>query len=251
MDQPIPQPELSIVVPALDEQDNVGPLVEQVDQTVRGRGVDAELIVVDDGSSDATLERLRDLQARHPWLVVLHRDRPMGQSAAMHAGIQHARGAYIATLDADLQNDPADLPAMLAMLKDQDADFVQGDRSANRRDHAIRRVTSVIGRKARAWIVGDPTRDTGCSARVVKADLARRLPLQFKGAHRFLPAYARILGAVIVETPVRHHPRTAGQTKYGLGVSKRAWSGLIDCFAFRWMKSRYRDSAAAPVTAEP
>ena len=236
------QPELSIVVPALNEQDNVGPLVEQVDQTVRARGVQVELIVVDDGSTDATRATLGGLQADRPWLVVLHRDTPQGQSSAMHAGIQYARSPYIATLDADLQNDPADLVDMLAALKTQNADFVQGDRSANRQDNIIRRATSFIGRQARAWIVGDSTRDTGCSARVVKASFAKQFPLQFKGAHRFLPAYARILGATLIEMPVHHHPRVAGETKYGLGISKRGWSGLLDCFAFRWMKSRYRPS---------
>lgn len=237
-------PELSIVVPALDEQDNVGPLVEQVESAVNAAGIDTQLVIVDDGSTDATLARLRELARDRPWLVVLHRDKPMGQSAAMFAGIQAATGRYIATLDADLQNDPADLVRMLGLLKEKDVDMVQGDRSANRRDNVVRRVGSVVGRKARRWLLGDPVRDTGCSARVVRADIAKRFPLQFKGMHRFMPIYARMLGARIEQMPVNHRPRAAGQTKYGFGVLNRGVAGLFDCLAVRWMLKRYRDPAA-------
>ncbi|MFA9480187.1 glycosyltransferase family 2 protein [Phycisphaerales bacterium AB-hyl4] len=238
------RPVLSIVVPALDEADNVGPLVEQVEQAMRDAAVDAELIVVDDGSRDQTLARLQALQQGRPWLRVLHRDRPQGQSAAMHAGIQLARGEYVATLDADLQNDPADLPLMLARLRETDADMVQGDRSANRRDHAIRRIGSRIGRGARRWLLGDGVRDTGCSARVLRADLARQFPLQFRGMHRFLPAYAGMLGARVIEMPVHHRQRHSGKTKYGMGLLSRGPAGLVDCFAVRWMAARYRDPLA-------
>ncbi len=240
---PPPPPELSIVVPALDEQDNVGQLVEEVERGVRGAGVDAELIVIDDGSTDGTRQRLAELAADRPWLRVLHRDRPRGQSAAMYAGIHAARGLHIATLDADLQNDPAELPDMLATLHRTGADMVQGDRSACRRDNVVRKVGSVVGRKARRWALGDPARDTGCSARVMKAPLARQLPLQFKGMHRFFPAYARALGAKVVEVPVVHRPRTAGQTKYGLGVFHRGIAGLFDLLAVRWMSNRLRETA--------
>lgn len=240
-------PTLSVVVPALNEQDNVVPLVEQVGQAMSDAGIDAELIVVDDGSTDQTLARLTALQADRPWLHVLHRPSPRGQSAAMHAGIQAARGRCIATLDADLQNDPADLPAMLTIIDAGEADMVQGDRSANRNDHAIRKIGSLIGRKARLWILHDPVRDTGCSARVVRAEIAKRFPLQFKGMHRFMPAYARMLGARIVEVPVNHRPRNAGSTKYGLGLLSRGPAGLLDLFAVRWMIKRYRDTSTDPV----
>lgn len=232
-------PELSVVVPALNEEDNVKPLVEQVDQAVRGAGIDAELIVVDDGSTDATLERLRELALTRPWLRVLHRPSPRGQSAAMFAGIQAAHGRYIATLDADLQNDPADLPAMVAMIRRGEADMVQGDRSRNRRDGTHRRVASWVGRAFRRALVQDPIRDTGCSARVLDAKFAKQMPLQFKGMHRFFPAYARMCGARIVEMPVNHRPRTAGKTKYGFGLVNRGVAGLFDGLAVRWMISRY------------
>jgi len=237
-------PTLSIVVPALNEQDNVTPLVEKVGKAMNDAGIHAELIVVDDGSTDQTLARLTSLQTQHPWLRVLHRPASKGQSAAMHAGIQAARGRCIATLDADLQNDPADLPAMLARIDADQADMVQGDRSANRNDHAIRKVGSLIGRKARLWILRDPVRDTGCSARVVRAQIAKQYPLQFKGMHRFMPAYARMLGARIVEMPVNHHARHSGSTKYGMGLLSRGPAGLLDLFAVRWMIKRYRDTSA-------
>ncbi|MFW5681640.1 MAG: glycosyltransferase family 2 protein [Phycisphaeraceae bacterium] len=235
--------ELSIVIPALNEQDNVEPLVEQVESAVRDAGIDAELIVVDDGSDDLTLSRLKELAADRPWLVPLHRDKPQGQSSAMHAGIAAARGRYVATLDADLQNDPGELPAMLELLQRENADMVQGDRSADRQDTFVRRWGSVVGRKTRLWLLGDPVRDTGCSARVVKAEYAKRLPLQYKGMHRFIPCYVAALGGVVIEMPVRHRPRHSGTTKYGMGLLSRGPAGLVDCFAVRWMRKRLRDVA--------
>lgn len=235
-----PSPRLSIVVPALNEAENLRALVEQVDRSVRGQGVHVELIIVDDGSSDDSPARLAALMRDHPWLRVLRHERPLGQSRAMYDGIAAARGPFIATLDADLQNDPADLPEMLLLIERGEADMVQGDRSANRRDNFIRRRTSWVGRATRRALLGDSVRDTGCSARVVRAQIARQFPLQFKGMHRFLPAYAKMLGARIVERPVHHRPRLAGQTKYGLGVFSRALPGLIDCLAMRWMISRHR-----------
>lgn len=235
--------ELSIVIPALNEQDNVEPLVEQVESAVRAAGIDAELIVVDDGSDDLTLSRLKKLAENRSWVVPLHRDKPQGQSAAMHAGIAAARGKYVATLDADLQNDPGELPAMLALLQREAADMVQGDRSADRQDTFVRRWGSVVGRKTRLWLLGDPVRDTGCSARVVKAEYAKMLPLQYKGMHRFIPCYVAALGGVVIETPVRHRPRHSGTTKYGMGLLSRGPAGLVDCFAVRWMRKRLRDVA--------
>jgi glycosyltransferase involved in cell wall biosynthesis len=235
---------MSIVVPALDEVDNVKPLVDQIDAAMKNRVEHFELLVVDDGSTDSTDRALADLMPGRPWLRVLRRPAPMGQSAAMRAGILAARGTHVATLDADLQNDPADLPDMLDRLHADEADFVQGDRSRNRRDSFLRRRASWVGRFARRTLLRDPVRDTGCSARVLRADLAKQLPLQFKGMHRFFPAYARILGARIVEHPVRHRPREAGQTKYGVGVLTRGLGGLMDLLAVRWMSRRLRDASA-------
>ena len=237
-------PTLSIVVPALDEEDNVGPLVEEIGRVMGD--VPFELIVVDDGSRDATSDRLLALDA--PWLRVLRRPAARGQSAAMHAGIHAARGAYVAFLDADLQNDPADLPAMLAEAQRGGWDLVQGDRSHARQDHAIRKIGSWVGRSARRVTLGDRVRDTGCSARVVRADYARRLPLQFKGMHRFIPATVQMLGGRVAEFRAGHRPRHSGATKYGLGLLSRGPAGLLDLLAVRWMRSRLRDTAAEELT---
>ncbi len=236
--------ELSIIAPALNEEENVGPLVAQVRAAVVDAGIAAELIVVDDGSTDGTLARLGDLARAHPWLRVLHRGRGQsrGQSAAMAAGIAAARGRYVAMLDADLQNDPADLPRLLALLKQNNVDLVQGDRSAARRDTPARKFSSWVGRTTRRLILGDTIRDTGCTARVVKAEYARRLPLQFRGMHRFIPVYCRMLGARVMEAPVNHRPRVAGVAKYGM--MNRGLVGFFDCLAMRWMMKRYRDPAA-------
>ena len=242
-------PQLSIVVPALDEQDNVGPLVEEVDRAVRGSGIDAELIVVDDGSTDATPERLRALSKSRPWLVVLRRDEARGQSAAMAAGVAAASAPLVAFLDADLQNDPADLPAMVRLLNDTGCDLVQGDRSRNRSDNAIRKFGSAVGRASRRLALGDRVRDTGCSARVMRIEYARRLPLEFKGMHRFIPAFTALLGGEIREMPVTHRPRHAGSTKYGLGLLSRGPAGLADLLAVRWMAKRLRDTEARPCAA--
>lgn len=240
--------ELSIVVPALNEQDNVGPLVEEVQRVVLDAGIGAEMIVVDDGSTDQTLARLLALARDRAWLRVLHRDQAMGQSAAMHAGVHAARGKLIAMLDADMQNDPADLLPMVERLRAGEADMIQGDRSHHRRDSRVRLFSSWVGRAARRLLLGDGIRDTGCTARVVRADIARQFPLQFKGMHRFMPVYAAMLGARVLEQPVNHRPRAAGEAKYGM--LNRGPSGLLDCLAMRWMLRRYRDPAAIAPSLE-
>ncbi|MEZ6317977.1 MAG: glycosyltransferase family 2 protein [Phycisphaerales bacterium] len=173
-----------------------------------------------------------------------------GQSAAFHAGFRASRGRLIAVLDADLQNDPADLPAMIDLMEPRSADFVQGDRSAARRqgDAWIRQVGSIVGRKFRLWLLGDTITDTGCSLRVMKREIALAIPLEFKGVHRFIPVTARHLGYKVVEMPVRHRPRHAGETKYGMGITKRALPGLLDLLAVRWMRSRRRPVGAIEVT---
>ena len=231
---------LSIVIPALNEQDNVEPLVTEVKRTIVDAGIATELIIVDDGSTDGTLPKLKVLMGEYDWLKVLHRDEPRGQSAAMHVGVQFARGTFIATLDADMQNDPGDLPRMLALLHEKNADMVQGDRSANRQDNIVRKITSRIGRMARKVVLNDAVRDTGCSARVVRGIYAKQWPLQFKGVHRFLPAYVNRLGGKVIEMPVHHRARHSGETKYGLGILSRGFSGFFDLFAVRWMFKRYR-----------
>lgn len=243
-DEPI---DLSVVAPAHNEEDNILPLVEAVGAALAGGDLDFEFIIVDDASTDATVERAGAMQPDRPWLRVVSLAKPAGgggngQSAAFKEGFARARGRLIAVLDADLQNDPADLPAMLDLLAREHADMVQGDRSRARRagDAWIRQAGSIVGRLFRRVLLNDTIRDTGCSLRVMKREIALRLPLEFKGAHRFIPVTARQMGYKVVEMEVSHRHRHAGQTKYGMGITKRAIPGLIDCFAVRWMGARRR-----------
>ncbi|MEM9416079.1 MAG: glycosyltransferase family 2 protein [Planctomycetota bacterium] len=236
-------PLLSLVIPARDEADNIAPLIVEVGQALGGGAVAAggfELIMVDDGSRDGTGASLRVLAEATPWLRAIALDEPSGQSIALHRGIAAAQGEWVATLDADLQNDPADLPGMLRRAIDEQLDLVQGDRSAKRRDNVIRRVGSRVGRLVRRLLLNDRVRDTGCSTRVMRATLAKQLPLDRPGMHRFIPALLAMRGARIAEVPVNHRPRNAGQTKYGLGILKRALPGLRDTLAVRRMARQPR-----------
>ena len=245
-------PELSVVAPAHNEEDNVAELVRQVGAAAEATGLSYEFIVIDDGSTDSTRAKVRALMPGRPWLrcIAMSKTPPgkgNGQSAAFHAGFRAARGRLIAVLDADLQNDPADLKAMLDLMRREGADMVQGDRSHARRDNAVRRVGSVVGRKFRLWLLGDTIRDTGCSLRLMRREIALGLPLEFKGMHRFIPVTARHLGYKVVEMRVSHRARTAGQTKYGFGITKRALPGLIDLLAVRYMRNRRRPVESAEV----
>lgn len=244
---------LSVVAPAHNEEPNVAPLVEQVRRALEGpdgqralAGRGWEFVIVDDGSTDGTRAALLALRDDgRPWLRVVAMTRTpagrgAGQSAAFFAGFRAARGEVVATLDADLQNDPAEIPRLAALLEAERADLVQGDRSHARRDNVVRRWGSVVGRAFRRMILGDRVRDTGCSLRVMRREAALLLPLEFRGAHRFIPATVGALGYRVVETRVTHRPRAAGETKYGLGVAQRAIPGLLDCFAMRWMFARRR-----------
>lgn len=240
-----PPPELSVVAPAHNEEENVGPLVEEIRKAVEPLGIGFEIVIVDDGSTDKTRERVRDLMRTRPWLrcIAMTRTTPgrgAGQSAAFFAGFAECRGRLVATLDADGQNDPGDIASMVKLMRETGADMVQGDRSHARKDNMVRRIGSIVGRKFRLWLLGDSIRDTGCSLRVMKREIAVRLPLQFRGMHRFIPVTARHLGYRVVEMRVNHRPRTAGQTKYGMGIVQRAIPGLIDLLAVRYMRSRRR-----------
>jgi glycosyltransferase involved in cell wall biosynthesis len=250
---------LSLIAPAHNEQDNIAPLVAEVALAftgLRALGVEGEFIIVDDGSTDGTRAAVLGQLAQHPFVrcVAMSQTPPgkgNGQSAAFHAGIRAARGGLIATIDADLQNDPADLVKMVQRLRDSNADMVQGDRSHARRDNLVRKVTSVIGRFFRGLILADAVRDTGCSLRVMKREFALLLPLGFRGMHRFIPVTVAHLGGKVVEMNVTHRPRVAGTTKYGFGIWQRAVPGLIDCFAVRYMKNRRRSVASVELAPQP
>jgi glycosyltransferase involved in cell wall biosynthesis len=248
-----PEPEVSVVAPAHNEQDNIAELVDQVEKALAPTGIPFEVVLVDDGSTDRTRDVVRSLMPARPWLrcIAMERTPPgrgNGQSAAFFAAFRAARGRLIASLDADLQNDPAELPRMLELMRSSGADLVQGDRSRNRRDSPVRRVGSVVGRLFRRWLLGDAVRDTGCSLRVMRREVALGLPLEFRGMHRFIPATATHQGFKVVETAVHHRPRAAGTTKYGMGIVQRALPGLLDCFAVRWMRARRRPTDAREIS---
>lgn len=239
--------ELSVVAPAHNEEENIDRLIEEIEAALHDLSDRFECIIVDDGSTDSTRAKIIDHQSRRPWVrCIAMTNTPEGsgngQSAAFYAGFRAARGRLIAVLDADLQNDPADIIKMIERLEESNADFVQGDRSAVRKqgDSSIRLFGSWVGRTFRRVLLGDTITDTGCSLRVMKREIALQLPLEYKGMHRFIPATARHLGYTVVEMPVNHRRRHAGTPKYGMGITKRAIPGLIDLFAVRYMRNRRR-----------
>jgi dolichol-phosphate mannosyltransferase len=249
---PVANIALSVIAPAHNEQANVGPLVDGITAALSPLGITYEIVIVDDGSTDETPTVLRQKMLACPWLRVVRMcdtppGRGHGQSAAFHAGFRASRGELIAVLDADMQNDPADIPAMLERLAAERADMVQGDRSAARADGLVRRATSLVGRIFRRVLLGDTIRDTGCSLRVMRREVALALPLEYRGIHRFIPLTAKKLGFRVIEMPVNHRPRASGEAKYG--IWNRALPGLIDCLAVRWMNSRRRPVAYIEVHA--
>jgi len=195
-------------------------------------GVSYELIVVDDGSEDQTVRVLQELSCKHPEVHVIRFRRNAGQSAALDAGFKHARGRVVVTLDADLQNDPQDIPVLLEKL--QDYDVVCGIRQG-RQDTWLRRVSSRIANGLRRRVLRDDIADVGCSLRAYRRQCLASIKL-YNGMHRFLPVLLHIEGFRIGQTPVHHHPRRHGQSKYN--VRNRAWRALMDLWAVRWMQRR-------------
>jgi dolichol-phosphate mannosyltransferase len=230
-------PELSVVVPAYNEEANLPELVREIRTALSGIAGGWELLAVDDGSTDGTLGVLRRLQREDPRIRVFHHHRNAGQSAGLATGFRSARGRTVVTLDADLQNDPADIPRLLAKL-DEGWDVVSGVR-VDRRDDWIRRVSSRIANAVRNWATDEAVTDVGCSLKAYRREFLDHLPL-FTGMHRFLPTLVRWNGARLTELPVRHRPRLHGVGKYGIG--NRLFRALDDLFAVRWMRTRWIDS---------
>jgi dolichol-phosphate mannosyltransferase len=215
-------PEISVVVPLHDEAGNVQPLVRKILDVLIPQAQRIELILVDDASTDDTWGEIIRAQKNHPQIRGLRHSVNQGQSAALFTGFRASQSSLIATLDGDLQNDPADLPRMLAEL--QHCDMVCGVR-VNRADTWVRRVSSRIARWARKTALRVDFVDSGCNLRVFKRYVLQAVPA-FRGAHRFVPILVHSAGAVVKEIPVSHHPRGAGRSKYG--VWNRLGSGLLD-----------------------
>jgi glycosyltransferase involved in cell wall biosynthesis len=224
--------ELSIVVPVYDERDNLEPLVAELEEVLEGIRVPYEILLVNDGSRDGSGEKIAELARAKSRVRGLHLDGNWGQTAAFDAGFKAARGRIVVTLDADLQNDPRDIPALLRELDDHDA--AVGYRS-ERRDPWLRRVSSRIANAVRNWVSGDAILDTGCSLKAFRRDCLLGIRL-YNGMHRFLPTLLKMEGFRVVQVPVRHRPRLRGRSKYG--VWNRLFRGLADLFAVRWMKRR-------------
>jgi len=217
--------DLSIVVPIKDERDNIKPLYEQVCLSLDPLRRDYELILVDDGSIDGGRAVMEELAEFDPRVRVVRLRRNFGQSAAMQAGIDHATGDVIATLDGDLQNDPADIPMMLEQLTDE-YDAVLGQRTNRRDGFILRKIPSKCGNWLIRRVSGVAIKDLGCTLRVMRRDLAQCLTL-YGEMHRFIPVLAQQAGARMLQVPVRHHPRRAGKTKYNLTRTFRVILDLI------------------------
>lgn len=221
-------PDLSVVIPLYNEEDNMDTLQQELDRSLDG--FDYEIVFVDDGSRDGTLGRIR----RGARVRVLAFERNAGQSAAMYEGMRSARGRLIVLLDGDLQNDPADIPKLVAEIEGGGADLVCGYR-AKRKDTWVKRMTSRIANAVRSRFVGDGVRDTGCSLKAMRRECVGAL-IPFYGMHRFIPALVKGAGFAVSEMPVNHRPRVAGVSKYGL--SNRAIKATMDMFGVRWLISR-------------
>jgi dolichol-phosphate mannosyltransferase len=224
--------ELSLVIPAYNERENLETLLAEVATALADRTY--EVIVVDDGSTDGTLETLKTLRRAYPQLRIIAFERNAGQTAAFAAGFRAAHAPIVVTLDADLQNDPGDIPRLIEALQRTGAAAVAGYR-ATRRDTAWKRLQSRIANGVRNRLNGEVIRDTGCSLKAFRTEAVRAVPL-FAGMHRFLPTLIKMQGGVVTEVPVGHRPRRHGVTKYGMW--NRVLRALIDAFAVRWMQSR-------------
>lgn len=227
-----PSPEISVIAPVWNEELNVTPLAEQVFAALNQGPGPIELILVDDASTDGTWERILQAQRLDPRVRAIRHARNSGQSAALWTGFTASRGGIIATLDGDLQNDPADLPRLLAALAA--ADLVCGVRT-KRMDNGLRRFSSAVARHARKVVLGVDFRDSGCNLRVFKRSVLQTL-FPFDGLHRFMPILAHGAGAVVTEMPVMHRPRTAGVSKYG--VWNRLGRGVCDLAMIAWYRKR-------------
>lgn len=222
----------SVVIPLKNEEENIVDLINELEPVMQGLGSSWELICVDDGSTDGTLSLLSSLAKEKPFLRILSFDRNYGQSCAFDAGFKNARGEWVITLDGDRQNDPADIPKLLAAT--DRGDLVCGHRM-NRRDPWTKKITSALANFVRGRFCRDEVKDTGCSLKIYRADCLHRIKM-FKGMHRFLPALFKIEGFRIAEVPVSHRERIKGKTKYNF--FNRSFNTIADMLAVRWMWKR-------------
>lgn len=230
-----PEPYLSLVVPAYNEEEVIPTLLQRVESALQALGRPFEVIVIDDGSTDRTPTMLDEARKSRPWLRVLRMRQNAGQSAAFEAGFDAARGQLIATIDADLQNDPEEIPRLVQLLEEKQVDMITGWRK-DRQDTRFRRWQSRQANRIRNWITGETVNDSASSLKVYRARCVKGLKL-FRGAHRYFPTLVKLRGYTVLETPVKHSQRFAGTAKYGFG--NRAFVGIYDLIGVRWLKKRW------------
>jgi len=237
--------DISVVIPVHNEEDNITPLFEEI-RGALDDAYDYEVIFVDDASTDHTAQTLKGLRSGFPRLRILQHAECCGQSTAIHSGVSAARADWIATLDGDGQNDPADLPKLLAVVRSPErADeslMVCGHRK-NRQDTWLRRLSSRVANAVRSKLLGDQTPDTGCGLKVFRRDVFLELPF-FDHMHRFFPALFIRQGGKVISVVVNHRHRSHGASKYGL--HNRLWVGIVDLFGVMWLRSRSKH----PVVSE-
>jgi len=230
----LPMTDISVIIPVLNEEENILPLALELTDVFEDKSWKWECVWVDDGSTDRTTDRLEHIanaDRRHRYLIL---EKHSGQSAALRAGFQAARGTIICTLDGDGQNDPADLPVLIEILEYNHADLIAGYR-VNRQDPWLKKLSSRIGNTFRSFTTGYTIRDTGCATRVMRKFSLMKVP-SFSGMHRFFPTLFVMMGHRIIEAPVHHRPRLKGRSKYG--IWNRFGAGLFDCFGVLWLKKR-------------
>lgn len=226
---------LSLVIPCFNEQENIPTLLERVSKSLSSIGKPFEVLLIDDGSTDDTPRLLAEGMAKYPWLRVIRMAQNGGQSAAFEAGFEAARGEIIATIDADLQNDPEEIPRLLPMLDGPNGvDMITGWRK-DRQDTPFRRWQSRQANRIRNWITQETVNDSASSLKIYRAKCVKGLKL-FRGAHRYFPTLVKMRGYTVREEPVKHSHRFAGTAKYGF--RNRAFVGVVDLFGVRWMKQR-------------
>ena len=237
--------QLSIVVPVRNEQDNILPLLEEIHAALENLA-EFEVIYVDDGSTDATPALLAEAMQRYPRLRALAHRESCGQSTALMTGFRAARGEWIATLDGDGQNDPADIPRLLKVrdgVQAANLQLVAGYRR-KRQDNWLKRISSRVANGVRSRLLGDATPDTGCGLKLIQRAACMELPY-FDHMHRFLPALIQRGGGATISVEVNHRPRTRGISNYGM--FDRLWVGIVDLFGVMWLKRRSRRPAVSEI----
>ncbi len=226
------QVELSVVIPLFNEQENVEPLYQGLKRVLEGLGKEYEIIIVDDGSTDGSFESLKRLAADDPSLKVIRLRRNFGQTAAFSAGFDQAEGDVVVTLDADLQNDPADIPLLLAKIE-EGHDIVSGWRKSRQDSFLTRRFPSMVANSLISEVTGVRLHDYGCSLKAYRHEVVKNINL-YGELHRFIPALASWMGVSVAEVPVTHRPRRFGKSKYGLSRTIRV---ILDLLTVRFLLS--------------